>query len=137
MKKIGIWMDKQKAHIVTLTSDGEKLDTLLSDVEFFNLKSGAPSRTKWGGPQDVVHERKYLEREKHQLKEYFEKLVHAVKDADAIAIFGPADAGEKFKKELVEKHKTLAEKIKTLKKADSMTENQVKALVRDFYKNPK
>ncbi len=137
MKKIGIWMDRQKAHIVTLTDDDEKFETLFSDVEFFNLKSGAPARIKSGSPQDVVHERKYLEREKHQLREYFEKLVRAVHGADAIAIFGPADAGEKFKKELVEKHNVLAEKLKTLVKADSMTENQVKALVRDFYNNRK
>ena len=58
MKKIGIWMDKQKAHVVTLTDASEKLDTVFSDVEFFNLKSSAPSRVKSGGPQEVVHERK-------------------------------------------------------------------------------
>ncbi len=130
-------MDRQKAHIVTLTDDGEKLDTLFSDVEFFNLKSSAPARVRSGGPQDVVHERKYLERENHQLKEYFEKLAHSIKGADALAIFGPADAGEKFKKELEEKHTALAKKLKTLRKADSMTDNQVKALVRDFYKHLK
>ena len=61
-------------------------------------------------------------------------MANAIKDADAIALFGPADTNEKFGKDLKENHKELATKLKTVTKADSMTENQVKALVREFFK---
>ena len=133
MKKIGVWMDKEKAHVVRIKEDGEKIETLFSELEFFRPKGGSGTRFK-GGPQDVVQDSKYLEREKHQLRSYFQKLASAITDADAIALFGPADTAEKFCKALEENYQSTASKVRTVAKADSMTDNQVKALVRDFFK---
>jgi stalled ribosome rescue protein Dom34 len=135
MKKIGIWIDKEKAQVVYLNDSSEKFETIFSEIEFFNRTSSSGSRVKTGSNQDITHESTYTEREKHQLKAYFNNLANAIKEADAIAIFGPADTNEKFRKNLKEHHKQLASKIKTVSKADSMTENQVKALVRDYFKN--
>lgn len=132
MKKTGIWLDKEKAHIVVLNNGPEKMHTIYSDLEFFNPKGGSRSKTKWG-PQEVVHDSKYLEREKHQIREYFNTLAELVKGTDELALFGPADTAEKFRKYLDEKFQPLASKVKTVTKADSMTDNQVKALVRNFY----
>ena len=133
MKNIGIWMDKEKAHIVTLSESGEQMDTVFSEIEFFNRTGAGGSRVKWGGTQDVTHEKTYTEREKHQFKSYFNNIINTIKSADTIAVFGPADTNEKFSKELKENHKHLASKIKAISKADSMTDNQIKALVRDFF----
>ena len=132
MKKIGIWLDKEKAHLVTLKNEDVSFRTIYSEIEFFHPKGGARSKTKWG-PQDVVQDSKYLEREKHQLKSYFTVLAKSIEDAEAIAIFGPADTNAKFYKELDENYKTLVLKVKTVEKVDSMTENQVKAMVRNFF----
>jgi chaperonin cofactor prefoldin len=132
MKKIGIWLDKEKAHLVTLQNEDVRFKTIFSEIEFFHPKGGARSKTRWG-PQDVVQDSKYLEREKHQLKLYFKELAKTMEDAEAIAIFGPAATNDKFYKELKENYKTLALKVKTVEKADSMTENQVKAMVRNFF----
>lgn len=132
MKNIGIWMDSKKAHLVVLKEDMEIFETVFSEVEDFRPSGGSGTRLK-GGPQDVVQDSKYLEREKHQLKSYFKDLANAIKDVDAIAIFGPADVGEKFRKELSRNYKPLAAKVKIVAKADSMTDNQVKALVKEFF----
>lgn len=132
MKQVGIWMDKEKAHIVTLSKEGETFETVNSEVEFFNPKGGSRSKTRWG-PQEVVQDSKYLEREKHQMQRYFNNIVPHIEKADEIAIFGPADTGQKFNKSLESNHTALAEKVKNVQKADSMTHNQVKALVRDFF----
>ncbi len=35
MKKIGIWLDKEKAHLVTLFNDKEHFRTLESELEDF------------------------------------------------------------------------------------------------------
>ena len=137
MKKVGIWMDKEKAHIVRLTDGGEKFETIFSELEFLKPKGGSRTRSAKWGPQDVVQDSRYLEREKHQLKNYFTNLAEAISDADAIALFGPADTNEKFRKELIENHATLAIKLKTVIKTDSMTENQIKALVREYFKHQK
>ena len=132
MKKIGIWLDKEKAHIVTLQDEKEQFKTVLSALEFFNPKGGSGTRLK-GGPQDVVQDSKYLEREKQQLKKYFHAIAENVVYADKLVLFGPAKTNEKLRKELELSYPQLAIKIKTVAKVDSMSENQVKALVRDFY----
>ena len=133
MKNIGVWLDKEKAHIVTIENKKETIETILSEVENFRIHGGSGTRLK-GGPQDVVQDSKYLEREKHQLKRYFKNITKEIKDADAIVLFGPAEAYLKFQKELQENYKHLNTKIIDAINADSMTENQTIALVRDFFK---
>ncbi len=133
MKKIGIWLDKEKAHVVTLKNDTENFETIFSELDFFHPKGGSGTKFK-GGPQDVVQDSRYLERENHQLKKYFHAIAEEVLDTDILVLFGPAEANEKLRKELELSYPQLAAKIKTMVKADSMTDNQVKALVRDFYK---
>ncbi len=133
MKRIGIWMDKEKAQIVRLHEETEEFETIYSNLEFFKPSGGSRTRSAKWGPQDVVQDSRYLEREKHQLKAYFNNLANVISDADAIALFGPSDTSEKFKKELKSNHKALIDKLKAVTKTDSMTENQVKDLVRDYF----
>ncbi|WP_422858490.1 hypothetical protein ACOKFD_14070 [Flagellimonas sp. S174] len=130
MKKIGIWMDKQKCDFVVFENGLERSSTIASELEFFNPKGGARSKTKWG-PQDVVQDSKYLEREKHQLRRYFENIVSLIKDADQIALFGPAEAADRFFRDIKENNPDLAKKIKSNERVDSMTHNQFKALARE------
>jgi hypothetical protein len=136
MKNIGIWLDKEKAHKVTLTEESEKFETLLSDIEVFHPKGGSGTKSAKWGPQDVVQDSKYLEREKHQYKIYFKNLANAIKMADAIALFGPAETADKFKKELDENYPLLAAKVKTVTKVDSMRDNQIRKLIREFFGKP-
>ncbi len=136
MKNIGIWMDKEKAYVITVHENGEEMTTITSNIENFRIHGGSGTRLK-GGPQDVVHDSKYLEREKRQFKTYFSEIVLLLNETDNIAIFGPAEAGEKFKKELELYYKNIAQKVKGVFKADSMTENQTRALIRDHFKNSK
>ena len=133
MKTIGIWMDKEKAHIITSNKDGEHITTLVSNIENYRIHGGSGTRLK-GGPQDVVQDSKYLEREKHQFKAYFKEIISHIQEVDKLAIFGPAEAGEKFEKELNENYKDIHKKLEGVFKADSMTENQTKALVRNYFK---
>ena len=134
MKQIGIWLDKEKAYIVSLENENETFQTVSSNIEHYNIHGGSGTRLK-GGPQDVVQDSKYLEREKQQLKQYFKAIASQINDTNALVIFGPAETYEKFSKELHENYKSLSAKIKDVKKADSMSDNQVKALVRDFFKS--
>ncbi|WP_046744466.1 hypothetical protein [Kordia zhangzhouensis] len=134
MKKTGIWLDMDKAWIVTLENNQETLQTITSNVEHFHPKGGSGTRLK-GGPQDVVQDRTFLEREKQQLKKYFTEITSEIKDTDALVIFGPAETNEKLSKELQLHHKEISAKIRAIRKADSMTTNQAKAWVRDFFKS--
>ena len=133
MKNLGIWIDKEKAHLVTLENETEKFTTIESEVENYHPSGGFGLGYK-GSPQDAMAEKKYMEREKHQLKSYFKNIVSEIKEADAIAIFGPAQTGEKFRNELNENYKDVSVKVKGIHKADSMTDNQIIAWVKDFFK---
>ena len=136
MKNIGIWMDKRQALVLYLTNEEEKFKILTSEIEEYNPKGGSGTRLK-GGPQDVVHDSKYLAHEKKQFRNYFKKIAENIEGVDRLALFGPAETAEKFRKELTERYEHLSSKVVVLKSADSMTENQVKALIRDFFKNYK
>ena len=133
MKHTGVWIDKDKAHIVRIDNSKETFATILSEIESFRAKGGTGQRFK-SGPQDVIKDSKYLEREKHQFREYFKTVASTIKDSDALVIFGPADTNQRFYKELKKKYNALAVKVKDVVKADSMTDNQIRAWVRDYFK---
>ncbi|ETN96496.1 hypothetical protein [Zhouia amylolytica] len=129
---IGIWVDKMKAYVVYLKGTERSMEIVNSEVENFHPVGGSRSKNKWG-PQDVVQDSKYSEREKHQLKRYFDDIVEKLENVDAIALFGPADTNLKLAKHIQSHYKSMASKIKGVEKADSMTENQIMALVNDYY----
>ena len=131
--KTGVWLDKEKAHIIVIHDGQVSFTTVLSNVENFRISGGSGSKLK-GGPQDVVQDSKYLEREKQQLRKYFEDIISRIEDSKAIVIFGPAETGARFYKELSTNHKNLSTQIKDVAKADSMTKRQIVAWVKDFFK---
>ncbi len=133
MKNIGIWLDKRIAKIVSIENDIEHLEFIESGVDDFHVVGGSGTKFK-GGPQDVVQDSKYLEREKHQLKAFFEAIADKIQTADQIAIFGPAQANEKLIKELQENYQMIAARVKAVLKTDSMTNNQLKSMIRNFFK---
>ncbi len=133
MKLIGIWIDKEKAIIVQTGEQGEEMKTIASGIETFRIHGGAGTRIK-GGPQDVVHDSKYLEREKHQFRNYFKEVATHLKEVDKFAIFGPAETADKLAKELKTNYKSIYENLEDVVRADSMTQNQTKALIRNFFK---
>jgi len=133
MKNIGIWMDREKAYIISIYEGKESLTTVYSNIDDFRIGGGSGSRLK-GGPQDVVQDSTYLGREKNQFKIYFKEIVQYLKNPNTIVIFGPAEAGEKFNKKLQKKYKLIGNKVEAVIKADSMTLNQIKALIRDYFK---
>ncbi len=133
MKQVGIWLDKQEALGIVLENNEVTEFLVESELDFFNPKGGSRSKTRWG-PQDVVQDSKYLETEKHQLRRYFTSIVDTLGEVDELAIFGPAEAPEKFVKAMEDNYPQLAKRVKTQEKVDSMTKNQFVALVKEFYK---
>ncbi len=132
--KVGIWIDKRVAKIVAIEKGDEQLIIVESDVEEFHPKGGSGSKIK-GGPQDVVQDSKYTKREKHQLRSYFDKIIELLPEITSLVVFGPSQAGQKFADHLSQSHNKLHDKLSGVAVADSMTDNQVKAWVRDYFKS--
>jgi len=129
---VGIWIDHEKAFVVSIENGEEKIICIQSGVEgHFRLSGGSRSATPYG-PQEVASERKMDERRKHHLHRYYRKVIHAIGDADRIFVFGPGEAKTEFGKE-IKKSKELSCRIAEIEPADKMTERQILAKVRDFF----
>ena len=142
MKKyVGIWLDHREAFVVSLVKnqfldDGnqEMIERIESDIERrVRLSGGSRTRKTPYGPQEISVDGKQEDRIKHQLRAYFKEILRRVSDADRILIFGPGEAKIELKKE-IENSKQLAARIKKIESADKMTERQIAAKVRSFFK---
>lgn len=128
MKNTGIWIDKSKAIIITIEEGTETLNKVMSNLEKSNIHYVPDNRLK-GGIQSST----YTTYENETLKRYFREIVDEVKSTDALVIFGPGETRDQLSKELHTHFKLLGSKIKGVKKEDSMTTNQAKAWVRNFF----
>jgi len=142
MKKYaGIWLDHRKALLVYLISgrptfdeEPESVERLESNVERkVRLSRGSRSRKTPYGPQEIAVDGKLEDRIKRQLKQYYRSIIEKIEDTDRIYIFGPGEAKVELRKE-IEKSKDFAGKIKQIESADKMTQKQVAAKVRAFFK---
>ncbi len=129
----GVWLDFRKALIVTVNGNDTTMEVMNSDVEEFNPKGGSGSSTPYG-PQDSISESTYLERRKQQEKKYYRKIMQELADADSFIILGPAEARVGLEK-AVEAEKGMNTKLAAVLSEESMTDNQVQALVRDYFRD--
>ena len=128
-KYAGIWVDHEKAFLVTIMDGKETFSSMASGVEgHIRLSGGSRSRTPYG-PQDVASEKTIDERRKHGLHGYYQEIMRAIGDAKKILIFGPGEAKIELEKEM-RKSKALSAKIVGVEPADKMTEKQIVAKVR-------
>ncbi len=131
----GIWIDKKKAILITLKGgkeDGRQI--FESDVITRERIEGESKAFGRFGDQFLNEERKKEAREELQIKDFVEDMAEQLRDAEEIVIFGPAEMKTELKKHLEKDHR-LSLKIKGVESADSMTENQVAAWVRDYFNN--
>ena len=136
MEKIGmgVWVDHEKAFIVAAAGERKKMRRLESNVEGrVRLSGGSRSRSPYG-PQDIASESKREERRKHQLRRYYQNIIRELGDAHEVLIFGPGEAKIELEKEM-RRSKSFAAEIAAIEPADKMTEKQIIAVVRNFFRS--
>lgn len=132
MENVGIWIDKKNAFLIFLKGDTTVLKQVESEVDSFRPHGGSGPKMK-GGAQDVVQDDNYLEREKHQLKSYFKDVAELLTEAKNIVIYGPSLIPKKLKKELETRYPAIHKCVMDVITADSMTENQRIALIKNYF----
>ncbi len=128
-RKVGLWLDQRTAYIIW---DGtEQIHTIESNIRARPHYAGG---IRIGGTynQGRDSELRHNDRYAHQLHEYFEKIISAVRDADLIYIFGPGEARFELEK-LIRKDKTLRECLQKVEPCDRLTQAQMRERVRKFY----
>jgi len=120
-KKLGIWMDHSRAHLMEFTST--PIQTKVIESAF----SHEDKERTLGSGEHQMHNR-----EQHQQAEYYRKLGEVIRHYEEVVIFGPTDAKVELLNLLTRNHHFANIKIK-LEQADKMTENQQHAFVRKYF----
>jgi len=134
-KKVGLWIDHEKAFCVSIAGEKESREKIESRIDgHVRLSGGSRSRIPFG-PQEVASEKKADEKRKHQIKRFCQNIIQFLEDADKVYIFGPGEAKRELEKE-IRKRRGMADKLVGIEAADKMTEAQIAAKVRRFFAPP-
>ncbi len=133
-KRTGIWIDKKKAYLIHLDQQGAATTKVIeSGIEDFHPVGGDRSKTVYG-PVITVKEKSFLEREKHQTKDFFKSILAALEPNTELYLFGPAQMKNKLDK-FFRALTTPAPKVLAVETEDSITTNQMAAQVKEFFQN--
>lgn len=120
-KQVGLWLDRNKAVIVTIANNIEGRSIITSDMEHYILYSTV---VPGDGSPEEIRDRRFW----NHLGEYYDKIIAQIRDAAEILIFGPEEAKYELQKHL--EAAGLAEHIVSIEDADKMTDLQISAKVK-------
>ena len=120
-KKLGIWMDHSKAHLMEFAS---------SNFEIEIIKSKVDNQEKIESLARV--NKSNFTTEQKQLFEYYKKIGETLKNYQRVILFGPTDAKIELFDILSEDTRFLKIKIE-IKNTDSMDENQQHNFVTNYF----
>jgi len=135
-KLSGIWLDSEKAYVITLIDGRPVIEKIVSPVETRVRIEGEKKQYSRLGGMYVNPQKKRTKRQEQQLRTYFHLITERVKDADAIYVFGPSNTPKRYYKELLQ-HKDLAPKVVGYESEDHLTRNQMVAKVKKIYESKK
>ena len=131
-KSFGLWVDHEKAIVVSLMGESHKVIQVESDIEgYFRLKGGSRSDAPWGIQSATSESKRDFRYSKH-LNIYFQHIIDLLKEAKQIYIFGPGEAKFELKK-TIEKNNIFLGKISDIETTDKLTEPQIVAKVKKYF----
>jgi hypothetical protein len=115
-KKVGLWLDRNKAVIVSIANNVEARSIITSDMEHYVLYSTVVPGD--GSPEETRDKRFW-----NHLGEYYDKIMAHLRDAAEIQIFGPEVAKYELQKHLEDEG--LAGNIVSLEEDGKLTDLQI------------
>jgi len=115
-KRVGLWLDRNKAVIVTIANNIEAKRIITSDMEHYVLYS---TTVPGDGAPEEIRDRRFW----NHLGEYYDKIMEHIRDAAEIQIFGPEEA--KFELQKLLEAEGLAIHIVSIEDAEKMTDLQI------------
>jgi hypothetical protein len=115
-KKVGLWLDRNKAVIVSIANNVEARSIITSDMEHYVLHSAIVPGD--GSPEDTRDRRFW-----NHLGEYYDKIMAQIRDATEILVFGPEVAKYELQKHLEDEG--LAGNIISIEETGRLTDLQI------------
>jgi hypothetical protein len=129
--RAGIWIDHHQAKIVTMTDGGETAKLIIAQAERQLRRTGdSPLKGGFESRQVPADDSRQQALTMHR-NIYFKAVIAAVRDAEAVLIFGPGEAKGELKKRLVRER--LGALIAGVETIDKMTDPQIAAKVRNYF----
>mgnify|MGYP003482436650 FL=1 len=119
-KRVGLWLDRNKAVIVSIANNIEARRIITSDMEHYVLYSTV---VPGDGSPENVRDRRFW----NHLGEYYDKIIAHIRDAEEIQIFGPEVAKYELQKHLEEEG--LAVHIASIEEEGKLTDHEIAAKV--------
>lgn len=121
-KRMGVWIDRREAILVTLLPGGEKIERIESGV-FGTMEAHR------GVPGDGGRERSL----DHQLLAFYDRVIEAAKRADRLVVLGPGAARHHFVARLVHRHPRMQAPL--VGGAPRLTEPQLVLRIRERFRD--
>ncbi|HXQ34558.1 MAG TPA: hypothetical protein VN843_11150, partial [Anaerolineales bacterium] len=115
-KRVGLWIDRNKAVIVSIANNIEAKRIITSDMEHYVLYSTV---VPGDGSPEEIRDRRFW----NHLGEYYDKIIAHISDATEIQIFGPEVAKYELVRHL--EREGLAGHIVSMEDADKLTDLQI------------
>lgn len=126
--KVGLWIDHKKAVLVSLSDKGEEIRLIISKVEKQLRRTGDRPMKGRSEPEDTPMSDSRQRAYTGHLNHYYDTVIAALQDAEAILILGPGEARGELKKRLM--RAGLGKQIIGVEAADKMTGPQLAKEVR-------
>jgi hypothetical protein len=131
--KAGVWIDHRKAVIVVVGDAEEHTAVIVSKVEKHPERAGdSPLKGPYESRQ-VPADDKRQRALTGELNDFYDAVITALRNAESLLILGPGEAKGELKKRL-EKDK-LGGRIAAVETVDKMTDRQIAAKVRNYFKD--
>lgn len=131
-RNIGVWLDTEKAYIITLNDSGTKVDKIESEIESRTRFKGETKAYSRMGNQFINPATKITHKRRHQLKHYFETITDRLANAEEIYLFGPAETKVHLAKH-ISKERMLKDRIRKVESEDHISEKQMVACVKSVF----
>ena len=123
-KRVGLWLDRKKAIIVSIANNIEAKRIITSDMEHHVLYSAVVPGD--GQPENIRDTRFW-----NRLGEYYDKIIAYIRDATEIRIFGPAEAKFELQKRL--EGEGMAGYILSIEEAGKLSDLQIATKVQQYF----
>lgn len=133
--KIGVWLDHSKAYLIENDPFNEQIQTVYSEHDRYEREDGEGSDATFFSGHASNNEDGKEKRLRDRLNTYYKTIEKIITPYNEILLFGPTTAKNEFRN-LIQQNKQFANKIIHVEKSDHMSENQMKAYVRDHFKEP-
>lgn len=129
--KGGVWIDHREAIVVFLDTDSDRpLHVASHVVKHLSRGGDSPLKGSFEARQVPPDDRRQMALT-GELDAYYDQVISAVGNLDALLILGPGEAKGEFKKRL-DRHK-LGPRVARMETADKMTEPQLVAKIREYF----